>query len=181
MPAAKPNQADAARAALAEAQLRLRLGLYARALALFSKGIRTVEQMPIPLYFRQRLYPKEPTKHAWGGKQLVQFKPIDVRATDRGLILLAADKDTVRAVEMIEEDGEWKIDWVHATAIEPKSRRRGDATEQVSTNDPQRLDCHRFRHGGGLHRASGRSPGGKIRKARATACDVHGKKPQQRF
>jgi hypothetical protein len=115
MPAAPPEQADAVRSSFAEAQLRLRLGLHARASELFSRDLRDVELATIPLFFHKRLYPAVPSWHTWDGKRFVQLAPREVRVNAQGLVLLAADADgRLRAVEMVLDKDEWKIDWVHA-------------------------------------------------------------------
>jgi hypothetical protein len=72
------------------------------------------ELAPTPMTFRRRLYPMEPSWHTWDGKRLVHLAPRDVRVTERGVVLLTGDGAQTRAVEMVEEAGQWKIDWVHA-------------------------------------------------------------------
>jgi hypothetical protein len=115
LPAAPMAQSDAAKAAFAEAQLRLHLGLFHRASELFTQSFCDAEQAPTGRSFQKRLCAKDQAGHAWNLQAFLAFKPGDVRTSERGVVLFASSANGERrAVEMVDDNGSWKIDWIHA-------------------------------------------------------------------
>jgi hypothetical protein len=113
LPPANDRQAAAAKALLAEAQSRFRLGIYGRAQELFSADWQFVENTPLREWFRRRAYPKQLAPHTWDAPRLLTFQPRDVLANGNSLVLIAADGTQVRPIEMVFEEGQWRIDWIH--------------------------------------------------------------------
>jgi hypothetical protein len=115
LPEADDDQVQSAKDTLAEVQLRMRLGLYGRARELFSSDWQEAEQAPVREWFRKRVYSAKPDWHTWDAASVLQFQPRDVRraAAGTGLVLMVNDGDRARPIELVQENGQWRIDWIH--------------------------------------------------------------------
>jgi RNA polymerase sigma factor (sigma-70 family) len=115
LPPASADETAAAEALLAEVQLRLRLGLYGRAEALFTSDFQAAEQTYLRDDFRKRVVPKDIAWHTWDAARLAAFTPRDVRRSgDDALVLLVNDDEQVRPIELAHDaNGRWRIDWIY--------------------------------------------------------------------
>src|SRR5205814_867227 len=102
LPAAADDKATAAKTVFAQAQERLQLGLYGRAAELFSTDWGIAEVAPIRAWFRKRVYTTDMSAHTWNVDRLLKFEPRQALENGDGVVLIVADGNQVRPIEMIQ-------------------------------------------------------------------------------
>ncbi|MEN6574851.1 MAG: M56 family metallopeptidase [Phycisphaerales bacterium] len=113
LPAASQDQARAARDVLATIQRHVNQKQYEDAWRLFSKDYRDAGFFRRFGMFKECMEPTQgPNRVCWLREEFLELKPESVAVRDDVLVVAGAYEQQKWTIDLVQEEGLWKIDWV---------------------------------------------------------------------